>query len=646
MRKRMSIIGMAVGTLCLLTPSVILAKGYMGGRGDIVVDEEPVPVVTEDSSGVPDTVDGPLNDNMADAGKLFGDLYVILRHLGYPDEQKLVPETNPEGIPVLTNGVQLFVKSDTLFGGEPVLTVADSDSYADTDRRDYGWYAAEVGVNPDGTPIYAAAQSPYPAQCVQPVASYERWGNISSKTGLTKNRLPLIITYDATWGRSECEVGKIDGTVTADPATGELTIPVNEYFIEPGATWPDEYNGTVIYANGVRWTDLVGEVHFGRLNLSRAPEAVLQAAFDEAINSINSIDTIAISVDAAGRLLLTKNVYDEFVVNPNTGEPVLLDTVTKAIDSPLENLALYVKLMRDGHLIIPALERTPIDRSKNGGIPIWKMLELEDGPADAALRPTLDIAKLVSNGLGSLVDATSVEDYYTYYQCLDSGGVLTPCLCWDYDPAQPELDRVLVACENVASRSISTAETCPATTDPNNSIVCEGPFTGVVNVAADNPDATDLKFAASFLAAAADKSGDISVDMVVYLNSILGINKVVDELDSDGSIINYSIHPLYFNFNGVSGYSRTATFSGPRAAVDVLESADSNTWSKTHVTLFDSNGDPGSQYFYIDNINLNHSQGFPNYEMATDNILGFTQQADDNLSVIEFIHTYQIPELR
>ena len=41
------------------------------------------------------------------------------------------------------------------------------------------------------------------------------------------------------------------------------------------------------------------------------------------------------------------------------------------------------------------------------------------------------------------------------------------------------------------------------------------------------PDATDLNFTAAFLAAAADKTGHISQDMVVYINSILGINKVV-----------------------------------------------------------------------------------------------------------------------
>ena len=102
----------------------------------------------------------------------------------------------------------------------------------------------------------------------------------------------------------------------------------------------------------------------------------------------------------------------------------MLGTVKKAIDSPLENVALYVKLMQDGHLVTPADEREPIDRSKNGGIPIWKMLELEDGPADAALRPTIDIAKMRNLkegypvvGLGSLVDVEEV-DYLTYYQCV------------------------------------------------------------------------------------------------------------------------------------------------------------------------------------------------------------------------------------
>ena len=403
MKKLLSIC-MVTCLSCLLIPAVGLAgKGYMGGAGNMVVDEPPADTGGSEG-GLPDTVEGPLNDKMADSGKLFGDLYTILRQKGVIGDKKLVPETNADGTPKLTDGVQRLVPiintaeyPDNVIGGEPVLTVIDPGSTGD--YSDYGWYAAET-INPDESITYSAAQSPYPAQCVQPIASYERWGDISSKTGLTKNRLPMVITYDATWGRSECAVGELVGDVTVN-AVGELVYTVNTYFVLPGGTWPDPVNGTVIYPDGVLWTDLIGEVSFGRLNIGRSPEAVLQAAFDEAINTINSQDTLAIEIDAAGRLLLTKNVYDDLRVDPLTGKPLLLGTVKKAIDSPLENIALYVKLMQDGHLVTPADEREPIDRSLNGGIPIWKMLELEDGPADAALRPIIDITKVLGQGVSA-----------------------------------------------------------------------------------------------------------------------------------------------------------------------------------------------------------------------------------------------------
>lgn len=671
--------------MSLLLPSLgVAGKGYMGGQGNIVVQEPPPPVITEpvvaepttsestDTSGVPDTVTGPLNDKMADSGKLFGDLYKILRHKGAEGEQKLVPAVTSEGVPILTGGVQLFsvvtnpASLDKVIGGEPILTVVDAETYNPANRSDYGWYAVEIGINPlDDTPIYGAAQSPYPAQCVQPVADYKRWGNINVKTDLTKNRLPMIITYDATWGRSECSVGQLDGVVVANPVTGTLTIPINDYFIEPCdknadgtyvdetvCQWKDPTNGLVTYPDGVLWTELIGEVHFGRLNIGRSPEAVLQSAFDEAINNINSPDTVAIGIDATGRLLLTKNVYDEYKVDLDTGLPELIGTVQKAIDSPLENVALYVKLMQDGHLVTPADERAPIDRSKNGGIPLWKMLELTDGPAAAAIRPTIDIDKMKEFGLGSLVDVSPVE-YYTYYQCLDAAGEPTPCLCLNQEPVQPELESELVACPNVVSRElVSTTGACPVSSDPDyNPIVCEGPFSGITTDGAYAPDDIDLGFTAAFLAAAADKTGDIGVDMVVYLNSILGINKVVgySSYEADGTpspdAIDYSANPQYFNYKLVVNYDRAGVMNkrGPNSdgKVIVLQGG-SPDWKETPVFIMDAKMDNASIFDNLDLDNL----WFPNGDIAKDNILGFTQQADDNLGVIAFTHTFQIPSLR
>ncbi len=142
MKKRLWSICLCTGVMCMLYPLSIMAKGYMGGRGDVVVAEEPADTGDDgDDGGVPDTVDGPNNDNMSDAGKLFGDLYVILRQMGGSEDTKLVP--NEDGLLVVADPAV-----NPIVGGEPVLTVIDPPlvwtpiDYKD--NADYGWYAAEV----------------------------------------------------------------------------------------------------------------------------------------------------------------------------------------------------------------------------------------------------------------------------------------------------------------------------------------------------------------------------------------------------------------------------------------------------------------------------------------------------------------------
>jgi hypothetical protein len=518
-------------------------------------------------------------------GSLYGDLYVILRYQG--GETKNVPAVGADGQPIMGTGDWTDPETDETYtvprqlwttapavGGEPRLT-EEFASYTIIDEET-GAYI----INPDTGTIWYPA--PYPSQCVQPVANAERWGDISEKTGLDDNRLPLIMTYDATWDRTECEVAP-------------------DIFLAAGETW----NGVTYYTN-IYYTDLIEEVSFGRLNQGRAPEAVLNHAFDEAINAINQAKNIVI--DASGRLLLTTDVYDEFLTNPD-GTPLLIDTVTKAIDSPLENLALYVKLMKDGHLITPAAERVPIDRSIEGGIPLWKLLELEDGPS-SALRPTIDIAHVQSFGLHNLVDASNVTHYKTY---VDADGNL---------------------------RVLTELEACP------EGIACEQWY-GIIersanDVCADN----DFPFTASFVSAAADKTGEFNVDKIVYLNSILGINQVVGT--SEDGTVDYAKNPVYFNFVNMNQYNRqymfthrgqvvTAPGSGTPATYDgkvrlLVQQATPGTWVETELpifqTVFGSPAIPGGEDF-----------------IGTD-ITGFTRMTDDNLRVIEYTHTYQIPGLR
>jgi hypothetical protein len=88
-------------------------------------------------------------------------------------------------------------------------------------------------------------------------------------------------------------------------------------------------DGTLVYSSAVE---------FGRLSVARSPDRVLDKSLAEALNKLiaadaSSTDNIAIVLDASGRLAIATTTTD-----PVTGLPV---TTVKAIDSPLENLALY-----------------------------------------------------------------------------------------------------------------------------------------------------------------------------------------------------------------------------------------------------------------------------------------------------------------
>jgi len=74
---------------------------------------------------------------------------------------------------------------------------------------------------------------------------------------------------------------------------------------------------------------LTVEVEFGRLNIGRAPTKVLDHSLETALDSILQVGAV-LSLDASGRIVIT------------------VAGVSKAIDSPLENIALYVALLTDG----------------------------------------------------------------------------------------------------------------------------------------------------------------------------------------------------------------------------------------------------------------------------------------------------------
>ena len=617
----------ALSLLAIAAPGPAAAKGPAGGAGGAASTATTTPATTaatastagttaaattappsattgaaaaesgSASGGMPGDIEGPLKDKMSDAGALFGDLYVLYRYQG--GETKNVPAVDGDGEPILAetvwldadgnpvldeNGVPYQVlrqvwTTATAVGGEPVLTEAFA-TYTVTDEE-----TGDYVINPLTGDIYYAA--PYPSQCLQPVADYGRWGDISAKTGLDNNRLPLLMTYDATWERTECEVP-------------------HEIFIAAGETW----NGNT-YAVTVYYDDLIQEVEFGRLNLGRAPDAVLDDSFDEAIRAINKARDI--KIDASGRLVLTTDIYDEFLADEN-GDPLLLETVEKAIDSPKENLALYLKLMKDGHLITPADDRLPVEHSINGGIPDWKKAELEDGPSKV-LRPTIDIEHMRSFGLGYLVDAANIQTYYT---STDAQGNL-----------------------------VVSAEPCTG---------CEE-WTGITTRSdADFCADEDFVFAATFFASAADKTGTITTDKIVYMNSILGINQVVgySAYDADGNplpdAIDYSRNPVYFDYGQhMNTYHRLETFRNRGQAVTPAGGGHPATYDGQVMVLVETS--TGSGVWEETEVSINRnvfgtSHAPAGEEFSGANVKGFTTMGDDDLRVIAYIHTYQIPGLR
>lgn len=126
----------------------------------------------------------------------------------------------------------------------------------------------------------------------------------------------------------------------------------------------------------------------------------------------------------------------------------------------------------------------------------------------------------------------------------------------------------------------------------------------------------DLLFSSFFLAGASDKTGEITVDMVQYLNRILQIPNSTNALTGN----------LFVDFRDFS-YQRDLHFN---KNVDVIqEGIAADTWQKETVNLMTW---------------LEHANGYQAEGSNISNIAGFVRSANEGLEVILFIHNYELPE--
>ena len=382
----------------------------------------------------------------------------------------------------------------------------------------------------------------------------------------TSNTVNWTVTIKATTGRppnkgrdneDEPDLGELFGDLfvirrdqNGVPVLNETTgciIPINK---SDGSNITMDYDietdSCELPAGAEEW---VIEVHFGRLAIARSPEGVLESSYDEAITSINS--ALKIKLEASGRFLLTL---------PGIEYPE--ETYEKAIDSSLENLALYKKVLTDGHL------------EDNLGLEDY--IDQGDPLAPPIKRPTLDVEHfLAAIELGK-------ED----------------------DDGNPDLD-----------------------------------LSHLLDEGAGGIENEDFLSAASFLAAAADKTGHIDLDLVVNLNTIMGLNADLNGNDT----LEYEEYVNFedMNYDRSALYSKDITVLQPAPSEEIKNGYDVDLfWKETSITIYDENNNPPA------NGDIFIRDGDDPFVLDSDWIAGFVQAADDSLRVIYYVHTYQIPALR
>jgi hypothetical protein len=120
----------------------------------------------------------------------------------------------------------------------------------------------------------------------------------------------------------------------------------------------------------------------------------------------------------------------------------------------------------------------------------------------------------------------------------------------------------------------------------------------------------DMLSAASFLAAASDKTTSLTIDKVVDMNTILGISGTLTDA-TGATYVDYST----YSYDRASVYSTTT--------VDVLVKQEDGSYMPTTVNVYDA--------------------VFNSTEYTGTNVAAFAQAADDALQVIDYVHSNAIP---
>ncbi|HEY0634614.1 MAG TPA: hypothetical protein VGE00_04450 [Gammaproteobacteria bacterium] len=171
-----------------------------------------------------------------------------------------------------------------------------------------------------------------------------------------------------------------------------------------------------------------------------------------------------------------------------------------------------------------------------------------------------------------------------------------------------------------------------------------------------------LDLAAVGVGAAADKGGKVTVDMVVYLNQFLGLNdpsvptfvpkKCIQVKDEVKGVIQL-VEKCFLNYGATGAnyqYNRGANFGALPSPAYIPAGNPQEGWSEYLIEDATTVTDPLDRYA----LRFMVAEGptldavpelMGNKTMTASSIVGFAQAADDTRAVIDYLHSWPLPEL-
>ena len=238
---------------------------------------------------------------------------------------------------------------------------------------------------------------------------------------------------------------------------------------------------------------------------------------------------------------------------------------------------------------------------------------------------------------GRMNDARAPDSVFES-QLADARVNLATADCTTLDPAGRMVASRVGDDDSVASKTIDSPL-------QNLAIYRELMLTG--DIGTSLPQGADLLDAAARgLGAASDKTGELNVDMVAYLNQIMGLT-----LNNEGTLpticetyreevqgVIQLVEKCFLNY-GAYGYERTTNFGALPSPAYIPGPPDSPV-----AGTFEYMNDDGSGTFTIVEGVISDVVFGDDGGDAGGNIGGFAQSADDTRAVIDFMHTHLVPD--